>query len=421
MSDRLPGDPAADPRLPPVVLYLPAIRTSARNSAARVAELIAIKASRGPGTYVAQEVASPSAYLVEGRRISEVGGGPVLDLYTVDYHQRLNLPDDTGTSTSNVLRRFGTAFGQFCAALLILVSASRRAKSTVAKWQLVLGLGVVVLLFLSAVFTALAVLVALGLWTEPDVPERVGDAIALGGTAFTTWLFFRVRPATQEGTKLLARMLTYAHDERHASGVTGVVDSALDDLLERQPGRTVHIVGYSLGALVAVDFSFPRRSLGLPVDKRHGEAIATLVTVGCPLDFVRLYFPSYTDDRMARVPGLPWTNIYIPADVLASNLVDGDDYAAGAGEIPSPGGRKQPATLTTIADARPVCHRYTNQRLTYRNIWMRQGLLSHGGYWDEPERENCLHLVMRQICPQMLADAPPLDGHVRVGEPPLPR
>jgi len=281
--------------------------------------------------------------------------------------------------------------------VLMLLSARKRAKSTVAKFQLVLGLGAVFLLMLSAVFTGLAILVALGVWTQPDVPDTAADAIAVGGTAVTTWMFFSVRPAVARGARLLEQVLAYAQDERHAAGVTGLVDSAIDDLLEKNPGRTVYVVGYSLGALVAMDFAFPRRSLGQPLDPRHRDTIAGLVTVGCPLDFVRLYFPAYADDRQERVPGLPWTNIYIPADILASNMVDGDDYAY------APAG--QSADVVTVAGVRPVCHRYTSQTLTYRNVWTRTGLLTHAGYWDEPERENCLHLVMRQICPETLADA----------------
>ena len=43
--------------------------------------------------------------------------------------------------------------------------------------------------------------------------------------------------------------------------------------------------------------------------------------------------------------------------------------------------------------------RYTNERLTIWNIWGGKGFLSHGGYWDEPDHENCLHLVIREVLP----------------------
>ncbi|MEV4534382.1 hypothetical protein AB0J82_11190 [Asanoa sp. NPDC049518] len=400
MADSPKVPPQRRSAAPPVALFLPGIRKSPRNSAARVAELIAIKASKGPGTYAAQELPSASKRMTEGRRIVDASGGVVLDIYTVDYHAALDLPDASGTGVTQSLRRFGRALGHLLGAVLMLLSARKRAKSTVAKLQLVIGLGAVVLLMLSAVFTGLAILVALGIWNEPDVPDTAADALALGGTALTTWLFFSVRPAVARGAKLLEQVLAYAQDERHAAGVTGLVDSALDDLLEKDPGRKVHLVGYSIGALIAMDFAFPRRSLAQPLDPRHRTSVAGLVTIGCPLDFVRLYFPTYADDREQRVPDLPWTNIYIPADILASNMVDGDDYGyAPAGE--------QGRDVVTVAGARPVCRRYTSQTLTYRNVWTRTGLLTHAGYWDDPERENCLHLVMRQICPSTLADAAP--------------
>ena len=50
-------------------------------------------------------------------------------------------------------------------------------------------------------------------------------------------------------------------------------------------------------------------------------------TVGCPADFLRLLYPDHFKDRLSRLPdGRPWTNVYIPADVLGSNFrLDGND------------------------------------------------------------------------------------------------
>jgi hypothetical protein len=54
-----------------------------------------------------------------------------------------------------------------------------------------------------------------------------------------------------------------------------VIESAFDDLLEEDPGRKIHLLGYSLGALIAVNFAFPRTSLSQPVDIRHRESLAS--------------------------------------------------------------------------------------------------------------------------------------------------
>jgi hypothetical protein len=379
------------------MLYLPSVSQSPANSTPRIAELIAIKHSKGTGTYVAEELASPSPRLTDGRRIVRDGSVPVLDIYTADYRERLKLPEIAGSGAGAALRRLVFTLWYFIRSLALVLPARRRAKSPAARWQLLIGFGAVVLLLASVVFTALAVLTALGLWREPVVSDTADDAIALGLTALTTWLFFSARPAVRRGAILIEQLLDYAEDERHAAGVTGILDSALDDLLEAEPNRKVHLLGYSLGALVAVDFLYPRRSLQQPLDERHANTILTLVTVGWPVDFVRLYKPHYTDDRKARVPDVHWMNVYIPADVFGSNLVDGDDFSDGVGT--GSGASTAIEQGIAIAGQRPVSQRYTNERLTWRNVWGRKGFLSHGGYWDEPERENCLHLVMRAVMP----------------------
>jgi hypothetical protein len=403
VSAQQPGTTAPG-TLPPVMLYVPSIAQSPKNSALRIAQLIAIKASKGPGTYAVEELLSPSAsaHLTDGQRIVKTGSGPVLDVYTVDYRPLLKLPQVAGTGIGATLRRLAFTLWYFLRTLVLVLSARRRAKSRVAKLQLLIGFGVVVVLLLSVIFTVLAVLAALGLWKEPPVSGTAADAIALGATAFATWLFFNVRPAVQRAATLIEQLIDYAQDERHAAGVAGILESALDDLLEGNPDRKVHVFGYSLGALVAMDFLYPRKSLLQPLDERHAKGILALVTVGCPVDFIRLYMPQYTEGRGARVPDVRWTNIYIPADVLGSNLTDGDDFAEasdrGAGASGHKAGSHRQEEIA-IAGERPKSQRYTSERLTFRNIWGHKGFLSHGGYWDEPEQENCLHLVMREVMP----------------------
>jgi len=381
--------------LPPVLLYVPAIAESASNTAYRVANAIAIKATQGRGTFAAEAVASPSAELTDGRRVVRTEGGPVLDVYLVDYRPRLKLTDVSGDDAGATLRRFGRALAYFIRALVLVLAAQRRAKSPIAKVQLLMGLGAVAVLYLSVIFTALAVLASLGLWTDRIVSGTAADAIALGATAFTTWVFFNVRPTVARASNLLQQLLDYALYERHAASVAGALTSAIDSLLEDDPKREIHLVGYSLGSLVAIDFLYPRSSLSQELDDRHAEAISSLTTIGCPLDFVRLFVPGYADDREARIPNLRWTNVYIAADIFGSNFLDGDDVT----ELPDADPDEAHPGAVRIAGHRPDSKRYTSERLTVFNILSGRGFLRHGGYWDEPDRENCLHLVIRQVMP----------------------
>ena len=55
--------PRSETEPPPVMIYLPAMWQRAANSTSRIAELMAIKLTNGPGTFHTQEVLSPSPQL----------------------------------------------------------------------------------------------------------------------------------------------------------------------------------------------------------------------------------------------------------------------------------------------------------------------------------------------------------------------
>ena len=113
-------------------------------------------------------------------------------------------------------------------------------------------------------------------------------------------------------------------------------------------------------------------------------AIRGLITIGCPLDFIRLYMPQYIANRQPRVQDLPWTNVFIPADVWGSNMADGDDDAAPAPE--------QAVGVATMKPTRIV--QFTDEKLTWSGIRACRGFLSHGDYWSVPGAGNCLSVVL---------------------------
>lgn len=375
--------------LPPVMIYLPGLPKKEANSTSRIAELMTIKLTNGPGAFETEAVLSLSKHLSDGQRIVEAKRGPVLDLYMLDYRDRLRLVDVTGTGVGAAVRRFVLALWYFLRAFALVLNAGKNAKSRVAKLQLLVGFGAVLVLLASVVFTVLAVLVSLGLWKDPFVTGNAADAIALGATAFTTWLFFSARPTILASVAQIEQFLDYAQNERYAAGVASGLDAALDDLLEAQPDRKIHLFGYSFGALVAMDYLYPRKSLWPTLDPRHAKAISTLVTVGCPIDFVRLYVSDYAGNREARVENLRWINVFIPADVLGSNFSEHDDFT----------GYTEKADETAAVMKPQACLSYTNEKLSFWNIWNATGFFSHGGYWDEAGNENCLHLVIPEVVP----------------------
>jgi hypothetical protein len=142
-----------------------------------------------------------------------------------------------------------------------------------------------------------------------------------------------------------------------------------------------------MGSLVAFDYLCPRTSqLELP-DDRHIGAIRALITIGSPLDFMRLYLPQYVANRQPRVQGLPWTNVFIPADVLGSNCADGNDDAVPA-----------PEQIVEVAGIKPTrIVQFTDEKLTWSGIRARRGFLSHGDYWSVPGAGNCLSVVLSTV------------------------
>jgi len=371
---------------PPVILFLPGLSTLGHNTTVRLADVMCANLTRGPGTFAVRSLDTSAGALSDGRRIVEADEASVLDLYTVQFRQALPKPavEVQRPGVLAQLRLMVTQTLYFLRALWLLLKAIRRpAKTPVAKWQLLIGVAAVLSLFASILVTVVAILTVFGVIEAPRLSEDLVDVLALGSTAATTWLITKAAPMVRKAAAMVQQLLDYAEHDQNTATVTNCLGDALDAVLEDDPGREVYVLGYSLGALVAVDYLSPRRSQLGSLDDRHARAIKGLVTIGCPIDFIRLYFPAYMLGRDTRVTDLPWVNIYIAADVLGSNM--GDD-----GDVEQPTGQ----SVVSVGDLRPaMSYRYTNEKLGFLNIWGQRGFLSHGEYWSVPGSGNCLELV----------------------------
>jgi len=383
--------PAAEnprtPSLPPVVLFLPGLSTLPCNTSARLADIMCADLTRGAGTYAVRSLDSPGPALTDGRRIVTGNEQPLMDLYTVPYRDRLPETATAGEKPGvwalvKLLVIQVVYFGQ---ALRLLLNARKRAKTPMAKWQLVVGFGSVVALLSAVVLTIVAIVAALGLVTLPTASGTFADAFAIGATGVTTWALAKAGPVIRDAAARAQQMMDYAQSQQQAVKVANSLGEAIDTVLESaETTRPVFILGYSMGALVAFDYLCPRASqLELP-DDRHVDAIRALITIGSPLDFMRLYLPQYFADRHPRVQGLPWTNIFIPADVLGSNCTDGNDH-----DVPDP------EQIVEVAGMKPtLIVQFTDEKLTWSGVRARRGFLSHGEYWSVPGAGNCLNVVL---------------------------
>lgn len=97
----------------------------------------------------------------------------------------------------------------------------------------------------------------------------------------------------------------------------------LIDYVASQNYEGIHIVGFSMGSIIALNNIFP--PTGEP--ETCFQNIDTLVTLGCPYDIIRLFVPNYFNNRhfithvsQKRYAPLQWINVYNPIDVMGSNF-----------------------------------------------------------------------------------------------------
>ena len=384
------GQPAV---IPPVVLYLPSISEKQENTSTRIADIIADELTKGPGTFSVSSLDHKSEALTDGRRILNAQGTPVVDFHTVAYRDRLPKvkTDADTTGAAALVKLLLRQIWYFVRALALFVGAGKRAKSPMAKLQLVYGFGAVLVLVLGIALTVVAILVAVGVIDAADVNSTWADIVAIGLTAVVTWALAKSAPTIRRAGVLVHQLLDYAQDSRQAVTVVNSLGEAMDGALEEHTDREVYLLGYSLGSLVAIDYLCPRKSQLQYIDRRENAAVRGLITIGSPLDFVRLYISDYIDGRVSRVDNLRWINVFIPADVLGSNMVDGDDAAIPTAEtVVRTGGIAPTETVP-----------YTNETLTWKGIFQRRGFFSHGGYWGLPKEGNCLNVVITTVLPAL--------------------
>jgi len=419
-SNPRPAEGTGTPPLPPVVLFLPGLSALPFNTSVRIADIICADLTRGPGTYAVRSLDSPGPgqSLTDGRRIVAGDDQPLMDLYTVAY--RDCLPKAAATEGKagvwTLVRLVITQLLYFLQALLLLVDARKRAKSRKSRWQLVLGSGFVAVLLGAVAVTIVAILAALGVVTPAKVNGTFADAFAIGATGVTTWLLAKATPRIRDVSSRVQQMMMYAQSQQQSVQVTNCLGAAIDAVLEPAgTTRPVFILGYSMGSLVAIDYLCPRASQLDPLDDPRVTAIRGLITIGCPLDFVRLYLPQYTKNRQLRVPELPWTNIFIAADVMGSNMCDeGDDYVPEPHQLVGITGVRVDPDKPDAGEPDAVkptkTIQFTDERLSWSSIVAPRGFLSHGSYWSVPGAGNCLNVVLSAVRADGAAHADQVGG-----------
>jgi len=182
-------------------------------------------------------------------------------------------------------------------------------------------------------------------------------------------------------------------ERSHAIG--GKLEALIEHLVERdQVYKKIHIIGYSFGSIVAVDnlFGLGRK----PIDRF--ERIDTLVTIGCPFDIIRTYWPAYFTGRQSGGSAeLKWINVYSPIDILSSNFAD-------AGNESRVDESKNEGVGIEVGDKiyKPESIRFSqgsSQVLGLLDILTLTGFKAHTLYWGEEVKGEitCFHTIVEEM------------------------
>lgn len=227
---------------------------------------------------------------------------------------------------------------------------------------------------------------------------------------FGLFLPFNLKEALSKVAPTLAAATNYLSAGAHRGRISGELLRLIDCLDEQTEVRyrKIHLLAYSFGSIVALDTIFPQE--GAP--SRKTERIDTLVTIGCPADFVRTYWPEYFQ-RRAGFADTPkrWLNVYAELDVLGSNFLD-----------ENPRGPHRPAGVEAMVGDSVALRRPADaDNLRFGpTAQSRQGFLDwaaflgfriHSTYWDRESEHavSCLEPVVER----MYGEHPVLGGAER--------
>lgn len=375
----------------PVLIYVPGLGPGPDNTADMVAESLRDSLdNQRPGIYEARDgvgISAPTGLKVS-KTLVDGDGTPVLQVFEFDYASTLS--PAASSAAPAVVPGAVRAVGSLARAIAMMVPAwGRSAKSFKSKAQLSLGLAACALLAVFAAVAVVALLTAMGLNLPSKVDGLLGEDPAdwkLGIPALGLVVGW---PVLRKSLLALAAVVQdcirfVENDDVVADTISENLNEALDRLPSSGWNGPVHLLGYSFGSLVLFETLFPRATAmrGYAPPARIGS----LVTIGCPLDIVRLFRPSYLSGREARVQ-VAWTNVFNQADLFASNLKNENDTEPGRGVL----------SVDNDVLASATSKRYTNEKLHFGRLLTT--FRSHSGYWGT-NRASCFNEIAGALVPE---------------------
>jgi len=167
--------------------------------------------------------------------------------------------------------------------------------------------------------------------------------------------------------------------------IMGKLNRLIEVVSEEAEDSGIEVHAYSFGSLLALDLLFPSES---EPSYRIKNSVNGLVTIGCPFDFVQIYWGNYFADRKYDYLSLQWwRNIHSDLDVLSTKF---DNF---------------PVKQRSFVDADAFWERVAPVDITYNMVNPRRvslfqmflfyGLKAHRMYWDEhADAKSCLSTLV---------------------------
>jgi pimeloyl-ACP methyl ester carboxylesterase len=259
-------------------------------------------------------------------------------------------------------------------------------------------------------FVSLTVAVVLGLLQLLDVvdltgwgpiEQKAGEEVLTGfakvilGVEFVRLIPLRkVQDHLSEWAERLAAAIEYLDGVAGSESVTSHIPNLLDQLAdEEEPYRRIHVMGYSMGSVVALDSLFPGAGRSCP----RLEDVSSVTTIGLPTGMLgALGQQARSWDRESEQE-LKWLDVLIPDDAVTLGRAQGH--------------RPQ------LAKATHELVQYRRERRAAGMLWRAValgGLQLHSHYWDETDAAArcCFDGIVQQLfgeCALLASDLDPDD------------
>lgn len=167
-------------------------------------------------------------------------------------------------------------------------------------------------------------------------------------------------------------MIKYFSIGKNRLNLIGKFEEILEHVAESEYDyQGVEVIAYSFGSVVAIDTIFPMKGA---TSTRVAEKLDRLVTIGCPFDFINLYWKRYYEDREYKSSTIEsWHNVYSTTDILSSNFrLDKEEGEAQRSVIPG-----------AIVPVNIPFNVLSKDRYNPVRFFMLAGIKAHGMYWED--------------------------------------